>query len=79
MRQTVVPHSVGRPAHTFAIAIAIFAAILAWRFADENPVSAINSVYVVPIALLAVTLGTRGGMAGASRSALAWTAISPVA
>ena len=67
MRQTV-PSSlstVGRPAHTFAIAIAMFGAILAWRFADHNALSAINSLYVVPIALLAVTLGTRGGLAGA--------------
>jgi len=68
MRQTASPitGASGRPARTFAIAIVMFAAILAWRFADPNPVSAINSLYVVPIALLAVTLGTRGGMAAAA-------------
>jgi hypothetical protein len=68
MRQTASPitGASGRPARTFAIAIVMFAAILAWRFADPNPVSAINSLYVVPIALLAVTLGTRGGLAGAA-------------
>ena len=42
----------------------MFALILAWRFVDDTPASAIGSLYVVPIALLAVNLGTRGGLAG---------------
>ncbi len=68
MRQSVSPSlgTAGRPAHTFAFAIAMFGAILAWRFADPNPASAIGALYVVPVALLAVTLGTRGGMVGAA-------------
>lgn len=66
MRQTHSrsPRSVGRPA--LVLAIAMFAAILAWRFADGNPVSAINFLYVVPVALLAVSFGTRGGIAAAA-------------
>lgn len=46
-------------------ALAMFAVILGWRFADADPVSAIWGLYVVPIALLAVNFGTRGGLAGA--------------
>ena len=52
----------------------MFAAILAWRFMDDNPLSAINSLYVAPIALLAVNFGTRGGVGGAGL-ALALTAL----
>jgi len=42
----------------------MFALIVAWRFLDDDPASAISSLYVVPIALLAVTFGMRGGLAG---------------
>ena len=52
-------------ARVVAIAAGMFALILAWRFVDDDPASAITSVYVVPIALLAVTFGLRGGVAGA--------------
>ncbi|HYI35553.1 MAG TPA: diguanylate cyclase [Thermoleophilaceae bacterium] len=48
-----------------AAACVLFAVILAWRFADADPASAIGAVYVVPIALLAVHLGVRGGLVGA--------------
>lgn len=50
---------------TLAISAAMFAGILAWRFADPNATSPIGTLYVVPIALLAVRFGTRGGLAGA--------------
>ncbi len=48
-----------------AITAAMFAGVVAWRFADPNPVSAIGTLYVVPISLLAVRFGKRGGIAGA--------------
>lgn len=50
---------------TLSIAAAMFAVIVAWRFADPNPESAIGTLYVVPISLLAVRFGKRGGIAGA--------------
>jgi diguanylate cyclase (GGDEF)-like protein/PAS domain S-box-containing protein len=48
-----------------AAAAAMFAGVCAWRFADPNPGSAIGTLYVVPIALLAVRFDKRGGIAGA--------------
>ncbi|HEX5911053.1 MAG TPA: hypothetical protein VFY44_11205, partial [Thermoleophilaceae bacterium] len=44
----------------------LFALILAWRFAADDPASAIGAIYVVPVAFLAVHLGVRGGMTGAA-------------
>jgi HD-GYP domain-containing protein (c-di-GMP phosphodiesterase class II) len=48
------------------IAAALFAAIFALRVADERPGDAIFVLCVVPIVLVAIELGPRGGMAAAS-------------
>jgi diguanylate cyclase (GGDEF)-like protein/PAS domain S-box-containing protein len=56
----------GHPGRVVAVAGALFALILGWRFATEDPASAIGAVYVVPVAFLAVHLGVRGGLTGAA-------------
>lgn len=69
------------PARAARLAGALFAAILAWRFAASDPVSAVGSLYVVPIALLAVRFGTRGGLVGAtigSSLIVLWTTVEHV-
>ena len=55
-----------RPARVALVAGVLFALILAWRFAADDPASAIGAVYVVPVAFLAVHLGVRGGLSGAA-------------
>jgi diguanylate cyclase (GGDEF)-like protein/PAS domain S-box-containing protein len=44
----------------------MFAAIAAWRFADDDVLDAIGVLYIVPIALLAARFGRWGGLAGAA-------------
>jgi diguanylate cyclase (GGDEF)-like protein/PAS domain S-box-containing protein len=63
------------------ISAAMFALVFAWRFAEPSPGSAIGTLYVVPISLLAVRFGKRGGIAGASIGTALfafWTAIAHV-
>ncbi len=48
-----------------ALALALFAAVYALQANDANPVDAPEVLYVVPIALLALRFGMRGGLAGA--------------
>lgn len=71
------------------ITAAMFVAILGLQFLDDDPFS--GALYTVPVALLAVNFGARGGLAGAAgalgllvlwsqsrRSTSAWRATSPV-
>jgi PAS domain S-box-containing protein len=50
---------------TLTIAVALFAGIYALQAKDTNPVDTEEVLYVVPIALLALRFGLRGGLAGA--------------
>ena len=47
------------------VAAALFVAVLALMYALDDPVQAVSIVFVVPIALCALALGVRGGIAGA--------------
>jgi PAS domain S-box-containing protein len=55
---------------TIVVAITLFAAISALRIADTNPMHVLGVLYLVPIALLALGFGLRGGLAGALVAAL---------
>lgn len=48
-----------------AVAAALFAAVLALLFAESDPAQATAVLFVVPIALLALSDGVRGGAIGA--------------
>jgi PAS domain S-box-containing protein len=50
---------------TVVLALALFAAVYALQANDGNPADALEVLYVVPIALLALRFGLRGGVAGA--------------
>jgi PAS domain S-box-containing protein len=50
---------------TLAVALALFAGVYVLQAEDTNPADALEILYVVPIALLAVRFGLRGGLAGA--------------
>jgi PAS domain S-box-containing protein/putative nucleotidyltransferase with HDIG domain len=50
---------------TLASALALFAVVFALRAADTNPVHAEGVLYLVPIGLLALRFGLRGGLGGA--------------
>ncbi len=50
---------------TVELALALFAAIYALQASDANSADATEVLYVVPIALLALRFGLRGGLAGA--------------
>jgi PAS domain S-box-containing protein len=50
---------------TVAIALVLFAGFYVFQAKDTNPADALEVLYVVPIALLAVRFGFRGGLAGA--------------
>jgi PAS domain S-box-containing protein len=50
---------------TILLALALFAGIYVLQSRDTNPVDAEEVLYVVPIALLALRFGLRGGLAGA--------------
>jgi PAS domain S-box-containing protein/putative nucleotidyltransferase with HDIG domain len=56
--------TLGAPA-TIAIALALFVGVFALRATDANPVDSDEILFVVPIALLALRFGFRGGLAGA--------------
>lgn len=49
---------------------ALFAAIAVTRFAVPNDIAGISFLYVIPISLLAIEFGYRGGLIGASIGAL---------
>lgn len=50
---------------TVALAAVLFAVVFALRTVDSNPVHAEGVLYLVPIALLALRFGLRGGLGGA--------------
>ncbi len=56
------------------VAAGLFVLITAWRFGDPDPATGITFLYVVPISLLAVEFGYRGGIVGAIGAAalVAW-------
>ena len=50
---------------TLAVALVLFVGFYVLQAEDTNPADALEVLYVVPIALLAVRFGLRGGLAGA--------------
>jgi PAS domain S-box-containing protein/putative nucleotidyltransferase with HDIG domain len=50
---------------TVVLALALFAGVYALQANDANPADALEVLYVVPIALLALRFGLRGGVVGA--------------
>ncbi len=52
-------------AATIALALALFAAIIVLRVGDPNVADGYEILFVLPIALLAIRFGLRGGLAGA--------------
>jgi PAS domain S-box-containing protein len=50
---------------TIALAVALFAAFYAMQATDTHQADALEVMYVVPIAVLALRFGLRGGLAGA--------------
>ncbi len=54
-----------RAGQVVVVALALFAAVTAWRFFDTDALDGIGFLYVVPIAALAARFGYAGGSAGA--------------
>lgn len=50
---------------TVVVALVLFAAVFALRAIDSNPVHAEGVLYLVPVAMLALRFGLRGGLGGA--------------
>ncbi|HEV3323744.1 MAG TPA: GAF domain-containing sensor histidine kinase [Solirubrobacteraceae bacterium] len=75
-----------RPSHTrrlvvLAVAAALFALTFAARLAIKDPDTLIANFYVVPIALLAIEFGTRGGLIAAAVAlglVFAWSVLQAV-
>jgi signal transduction histidine kinase len=70
----------GRPL-VIVVAGALFAGIFALRLAIDDPPALIANFYTVPVALLALTYGVRGGIAGAVVAAALvalWDVVTPV-
>lgn len=68
-----------RPQAALAVAGVLFSAVLAIRFAVEDPVEAVSLLYVLPVALVALTFGRWAGlMAGLLAVALVglWVAVA---
>jgi PAS domain S-box-containing protein len=55
--------TLGVPA-TLALTVALFVGVFALREADSNVSDAVGTLYVLPIAVLALRFGLRGGLAG---------------
>lgn len=66
------------PLPPLAMAVALFAAVTAWRFAVADPAAGVGFLYVIPVALVAVRFGLRGGLAAAATSTglVMWWAFS---
>jgi signal transduction histidine kinase len=56
------PWFASRPVLTISVAVALFAAVLALRFAVDRVDDAVTLLFCLPVALLAVTFGLRGGL-----------------
>lgn len=52
-----------RPRAALAVAGLLFTAVLALRFAVEDPVEAVSMLYVLPVSLIALAFGRRAGLA----------------
>lgn len=52
-----------RPRAALAVAGLLFTAVLALRFAVEDPVEAVSMLYVLPVSLVALAFGRRAGLA----------------
>ncbi|HEX5534423.1 MAG TPA: hypothetical protein VFX33_11835 [Actinomycetales bacterium] len=52
----------GRPLAAILVAVGLFAAVFALRLLTNNPADVVSTLYTLPIALLAVTFGLRGGL-----------------
>ena len=61
-RSAVEPWFQQRPRVALAVAVALFAAVLAVRLLVGAPTQALSMLYVLPVALMAVVFGTRGGV-----------------
>lgn len=66
------------PIPPLAIAVALFAAVTVWRFAAADAAAGVGFLYVIPVALVAVRFGLRGGLAAAATSTglVMWWAFS---
>jgi hypothetical protein len=54
------------PATALTVALALYAAVLTLRLLSDNPMNAYSMLYALPVALLAIAFGLRGGaLAGA--------------
>ena len=52
----------GRPLAAILVSVGLFAAVFALRLLTVNPADVVTTLYTLPIALLAVTFGVRGGL-----------------
>ncbi len=64
VRAVAIPWFRRNPALAAVVAAALFAAILVLRLAAGDAEDAYSMLYVLPVALLAVGFGLRGGLAG---------------
>lgn len=70
-----------RPAWAICVAAAMFAGVLALRLSVGRPSDAVNMLYSLPIALIALTFGRRAGIAAGVLAALlvwVWVAVRDV-
>lgn len=51
-----------RPGAALAVAGVLFTAVLSFRFAVQDPVEAVSLLYVLPVAIVALTLGRLAGL-----------------
>jgi diguanylate cyclase len=71
-----------RPRRALAAAAGLFAAIFALRFAATTTADAVTFLYVIPIVLVAIAFGERGGLAAAILAfalSVVWTVVDGVA
>ncbi len=66
IEQTQFPWYRTRPRTAIALAVALFAAVSVARFLTDGAGEAVDILYALPIALLAMAFGVRGGMIGAT-------------
>lgn len=70
-----------RPGLAVAVAVALFAGVLALRLSTNHPDDDVSLLYCLPIALLGITLGLRGGLVGGVVGialVAVWTGVSEV-
>jgi diguanylate cyclase (GGDEF)-like protein/PAS domain S-box-containing protein len=71
-----------RPRRALTVASGLFAAIFALRFAATTTADAVTFLYVIPIVLVAIAFGERGGFAAAILAfalSVVWTVVDGVA